>query len=158
MDQRTFYVTKNKLKELKREYEELLGFERIKTMEQEAPRIFESEDINPEFISFQEDIDFLRSRIDELKNILGHYELIKNPSKEKQNTINIGAKVKIDVGGQKDEFMIVGTLEANPALGKISNESPVGRALLGRRVGEQVIVSSPIHTTYKIKSIKYEIS
>ncbi|MFH1967979.1 MAG: GreA/GreB family elongation factor [bacterium] len=158
MDQRTFYVTKNKLKELKREYEELLGFERIKTMEQEAPRIFESEDINPEFISFQEDIDFLRSRIDELKNILGHYELIKNPPKEKQNTINIGAKVKIDVGGQKDEFMIVGTLEANPALGKISNESPVGRALLGRRVGEQVIVSSPIHTTYKIKSIKYEIS
>ena len=54
--------------------------------------------------------------------------------------------------------MIVGTLEANPSLGKISNESPVGKALLGRRVGDEVIISSPIKTVYKIKGIKYEIS
>jgi len=157
MDRRIYYITKEKLRELKKEYEELLDFERRKTIGEEAPKIFESEDINPEFISFREDIDFLRSRIDELKNILENYELIKNPPKEKRGVVDIGAKVKIDIDGQKDEFMIVGTLEANPALGKISNESPVGRALLGRRVGERIVVSSPIHTIYKIKSIKYEI-
>ena len=59
---------------------------------------------------------------------------------------------------QKDEFVIVGTLEANPALGKISNESPVGRAILGHKVGDAVVVSSPMKITYKIKNIKYEVS
>jgi transcription elongation factor GreA len=158
MDGKIFHITKEKLKELKKEYEELLNFERSKATSEEAPKILESEDINPEFISFQEDIGFLRSRIDELKNILEHHELIKNPPKEKYSIIDLGAKVKIDVDGQKDEFMIVGTLEANPALGKISNESPVGRALLGHKVGDEVVVSSPIKTTYKIKGIKYEIN
>ncbi|MDP3882738.1 MAG: GreA/GreB family elongation factor [Candidatus Staskawiczbacteria bacterium] len=158
MDGKTFYITKEKLNEIKKEYEELLEVERKKTIGEEAPKIFESEDLNPEFISFQEDIDFLRSRIEELKNVIEHHELIKSPPKEKQSIVDLGAKVKIDVNGQKDEFVIVGTLEANPALGKISNESPVGRALLGHKVGDLVVVSSPIETTYKIKNIKYEIS
>jgi len=78
MDKKIFYITKGKLKELKKEYEELLEIDRKKTMSEQAPKIFESEDLNPEFISFQEDVEFLRSRIDELKNILENYELIKN--------------------------------------------------------------------------------
>jgi transcription elongation factor GreA len=158
MEAKIFYITKGKLHELKKEYEELLDFERKKALGQEAPKILESEDLNPEFVSFQEDIGFLRSRIDELKNILEHHELIKNPAKEKQGIIGVGAKVKIDVGGQRDEFVIMGTLEANPALGKISNESPVGKALLGHKVGDEVVVFSPVEIKYKIKNIKYEIS
>ena len=70
----------------------------------------------------------------------------------------MGAKVRVDVEGQKGEFTIVGTLEANPAIGKISNESPVGRALLGHKIGDEVLVSSPVDIKYKIKNIKYEIS
>jgi len=158
MEEKTFYITKGKLRELKKEYEDVLDIERKKAMDGEKPKVFESEDLNPEFISFQEDLGFLRSRIDELKNIFDHHEIIKNPPKEKQNIVDVGAKVKIDVDGRKDEFMIVGTLEANPALGKISNESPVGKALLGHRVGEQVTVFSPVEAIYKIKNIKYEIS
>lgn len=158
MDGKIFHITKEKLKELKHEYEELLEFERKKTAGEEAPKVLESEDLNPEFVSFQEDIGFLRARIDELKNILDHHELIKSPSKERQRLVDLGAKVKIDIGGQKDEFTIVGTLEANPALGKISNESPVGRALLGHKVGDEIIIDSPVKTTYKIKGIKYEIN
>ena len=156
MDGKIFYITKGKLHELKKEYEELLDFEHKKSLEQEAPKILESEDLNPEFVSFQEDIGFLRSRIDELKNILEHHELIKNPSKDRQGTIGLGAKVRVAVEDQKDEFIIVGTLEANPALGRISNESPVGKALLGHKIGDEVIISSPIKTIYKVKSIKYE--
>ena len=158
MDTKTFYITKNKLQELKKEYDELVVFERNKTVGEEAPKIFESEDINPEFFSFQDDMSFLRSRISELKNVFEHYELIKNPPKGEQDVIGLGAKVKIDIDGEKDEFMIVGTLEANPPLGKISNESPVGKALLGHKIGDEVVVSSPIETTYKIKNIKYEVS
>jgi transcription elongation factor GreA len=158
MDGKIFYITKGKLQELKKEYEELLNIERKKSLGQETPKILESEDLNPEFVSFQEDIGFLRSRIDELKNILEHNELIRNPAKDKQSLIGLGAKVKIAVDGQKDEFVIVGTLEANPALGKISNESPVGKALLGHKIGDEVVVFSPVKIAYKIKSIKYEIS
>lgn len=157
MDEKIFYITKEKLKELKREYEELIELEHRKNIG-EFPKVFESEDLNPEFISFHEDLSFLKSRISELDNILGHYELIKKPLKEQQNIIGLGAKVKISVDGKKDEFMLVGTLEANPALGKISNESPVGKVLLGHKAGDEVIVSSPIKTIYKIKQIKYEIS
>ena len=153
-----FYITKEKLYELKKEHERLLDFEHKKALEQEAPKILESEDLNPEFVSFQEDISFLRSRIDELKNILEHHELIKSPAKDRQGIVGLGAKVKIDVDGQKDEFVIVGTLEANPALGKISNESPVGKALLGHKIGDAIVVPSPVKITYKIKNIKYEIN
>jgi len=158
MDEKLFFITKSKLQELEKEYGELLNLERVKTTGEEAPKIFESEDLNPEFVSFQEDIGFLRSRIDEIKNIIDHHELIKNPAKEKAHFVDLGARVKVDVSGQKDEFIIVGTLEANPVLGKISNESPVGRALLGHKVGDEVVIGSPTKTIYKIKNIKYEIS
>ena len=158
MADKIFYLTKGKLKELKGEYKKLLESEKEKASAEEAPKILESEDLNPEFVSFQEDVGFLRSRIDELKNIIDRHELIKAPGKEKQGVIGVGAKVKIDANGQKDEFTIVGTLEANPAAGKISNESPVGKALLGHKVGDEVLISSPAKTTYKIKNIKYEIS
>ena len=158
MEEKKFYLTKHKLKELEREHESLVVFERSKKMGEEAPKVLESEDLNPEFISFQEDMVFLRSRIEELKNVLEHYELIKKPSKEKQIFVNLGAKVKIEVAGEKDEFIILGTLEANPNLGRISNESPVGKALLGHKVGDIITISSPIKTTYIIKNIKYEMS
>ena len=158
MDEKTFYVTKAKLNELQKEYEDLVDLEHAKAQGEEAPKILESEDLNPEFISFQEDIGFLRSRIDEIKNVLDHHELIKNPPKEKRSVVDIGAKIKVDVSGEKDEFVIVGTLEANPALGRISNESPVGKALLGHKVGDEVLISSPVKTVYKIKNIKYEVS
>jgi len=158
MEKRVFYLTKQKLQEIKKEYQKLLELEYKRSLGQEAPKVLESEDLNPEFISFQEDVGFLRSRIDELKNILDNYELIKIPPKDKQKIVGLGAKVMVEVNGKKGEFTIVGTLEANPALGKISNESPVGKALLGAKVGDEVVLSSPVKITYKIKNIKYEIS
>jgi transcription elongation factor GreA len=158
MPEKIFYLTKSKLDELKKEYEDLVAYEKQKTVGQEAPKIFESEDMNPEFVSFQEDIGIIRSRMDELQNIFEHYELIKIPPKERHGVVAVGASVKIDLDGEKDEFTIVGTLEANPALGKISNESPVGMALLGKKVGDEISISPTTKTKYKIKGIKYEIS
>lgn len=156
MDGKTFYITKVKLEELRKEYEELIDFERQRMASEEAPKAFESEDLNPEFISFREDIDSIRARIDDLKNILEHYQLIKAPPASEQKAIGIGANVKIEANGKKEEFIIVGTLEANPAEGKISNESPVGKALLGHKAGDEVIINSPKKISYKIKSVKYE--
>lgn len=155
MEEKKFYLTKQKLEELEQEYKSLIAFEKSKTIGEEAPRVLESEDLNPEFLSFQEDMSFLRSRITELENILNNNEIIKNPPKQNKDTIGLGAKVLVSVNGDKDEFTIMGTLEANPSLGKISNESPVGKALIGHKVGEEIVISSPVKTTYKIKKIKY---
>ena len=153
-EEKKFYLTKQGLEKIKKEYQDLKNLKLSKT-KGEIPKIWQSEDLNPEYLSFQEDLSFLESRIAELEYILKNTELIKPPPKEKQNMVNLGATVLVEVDGQTDEFTIVGTLEANPAIGKISNESPVGRMLLGHRVGDEVVVSSPIQTVYKIKKIKY---
>jgi transcription elongation factor GreA len=145
------------LEGLKKEYEILKQIRLAKT-KGEAPKILESEDLNPEYLAFQEDLNFLETRIAELENVFENVELIGRPKKAEAKLINLGATVRIQVDGNKDEFTIVGTLEANPSLGKISDQSPVGRALLGHRVGDEVVVSSPVKTIYKIKKIKYNFS
>jgi len=155
--EKKFYLTKEGLEKFKKEFQDLKNLKLFKT-KGEIPKIWHSEDLNPEYLSFQEDLSFLESRIVELGYILKNAQLIKPPSKVKQNIIHLGAKVFVEVDGQKDEFEIVGTLEANPTVGKISNESPVGRILLGHKVGDAVLVSSPIKTIYKIKKIKYQTS
>lgn len=155
MEEKKFYLTKEGLAKTKKEYDDLRAVKFSKT-KGESPKILQSEDLNPEYLSFQEDMGFLESRISELGYIIKNAELIKTPPKEKRNAIDLGARVLVEVEGQNDEFEIVGTLEANPALGRISNESPVGRALLGHHAGEEVLVSSPIETTYKVKKIKYQ--
>src|SRR5581483_11069522 len=156
MDGKVFYVTKEKLKELQREHQELVAFEHAKTVDQEAPKILESEDLNSEFVSYHEDMDSLRSRIDELNDILEHHEIIKAPGKDRRALVDLGATVKVDLAGKEHKFTLVGTLEANPDLGKIINESPVGKALLGKKVGDQVVITWPNKKTYTIKHIHYE--
>ena len=155
-EEKRYYLTKEGLGRIKKEYEDLKQIKLSKT-KGDVPRVLQSEDLNTEYLAFQEDMGFLDSKISELEFILKNTEIIKNPHKDKQSTIGLGATVFVDVNGQSDEFTIIGTLEANPVLGKISNESPVGRALLGHKIGEEVVVSSPVKTVYKIKKIKYHI-
>jgi len=155
---KVFYLTKEKLKELKQEYDRLVKHERTTIMGHETPKILESEDINPEFISFQEDMESVRGRIDELKNILDHHEVIGNSKKGKAVLVDVGAKVTVEFGGKENHFMIVGTLEANPNEGRISNESPMGAALLGHKVGDEVVVKAQNNLKCKIKNISYEVA
>jgi len=156
--EKKFYLTKEGLERFKKEYQTLKKLRLLKT-KGEAPKTWQSEDLNPEYLSFREDLGFLESRIAELEYILKNAELIKLPSKEKQNIVGLGATVTLEEpDGQINEFMVVGTLEANPSEGKISSESPVGKALLGQRVGDEVIITSPIKVVYKIKKTKYQLS
>ncbi len=157
-EERKFYLTKEGLERIKKEYKDLREL-RMAKAKGEVPKILQSEDVNPEYLSFQEDISFLESRIIELDYILKNAELIKAPPKDKQNIVDVGATVTLqEPDGSLNEFMIVGTLEANPSGGRISSESPVGRALIGHKVGEEIVITSPIKVPYKIKKIKYQLS
>lgn len=154
MENKKFYLTKEGLEKIKKEYQELEKIRESKS--KEGVPSFTSEEVNPEYLIFQEDLKFLEDRIIELKEVLKSAQLIKAPSKDKQNVVNLGADILVETdGGQSDEFRIVGSLEANPSLGKISNESPVGKALLGHKTGDKVLVQSAVKTFYKIKKIKY---
>jgi transcription elongation factor GreA len=139
MGEEKFYLTEEGLKALKKEYEELQKIRALK-IKGEVPDILHSEEINPEYLSFQQDMSFLEGRIAELENILKNAIIIKPPPKEKQDKVNLGATVLVEVDGRLDEFTIVGSLEANPSVGKISNQSPVVKALLGKKVGEVVFI------------------
>ena len=150
-----FFLTKKGLSKIEQEYQELKKLKAFKT-KGESPRIFHSEDINPEFLAYQEDLELLETRIAELGEILKNVQSIVVPSKGEQDMVGLGALVTVEVDGQKDELEIVGTLEANPSLGRISNESLVGKNLVGRKVGDEVAVHSAITTTYKIKKIVYK--
>src|SRR3989338_6966030 len=123
MPETKFHLTKQGLKRIKEEYERLLGFRDMKA-KSEVPSIWHSEDVNPEYLVYQEDLTLLEARIVEYGNIIKNVELIRPHSKER-GVIQFGSKILVEVEGEKDEFIIVGTLEANPPEGKISNESPV---------------------------------
>jgi transcription elongation factor GreA len=150
-----FYLTKEGLGRLKKEYKTLQEIKKMKA-EDKLPEFLHSDELNPEYASYQEDLTLLNQRIADLETILRNYELIKTPPKEKRDIVNLGATVTVEVDGQTDEFTIVGTLESNPSLGKISNECPVGKALLGHKVGDVVTVHSAVKVTYKIKKIRYQ--
>ena len=149
-----FYLTRRKLEKIQKEHDTLIKIRNIKA-KKGVPSFMHSEDLDPEYISFAEDAELLDMRISDLDYILKNSEIISQPPKEKRNVVGLGAKIILEVGGDEDEFEVTGTLEANPSLGKISDESPVGKALLGHKVGDEIIISSPIKTFYKIKKIQY---
>jgi transcription elongation factor GreA len=150
-----FYLTQQGLERLKKEYQILKKVVQAKLNGKEIPPVFESEDINPEFLSLQEEVGFLESRLRDLEFILNNVEIIKPPPPQLQNVVNLGATVTLEVNGQIQEFQLVGSLEANPSLRKISVESPLGKALLGKKVGEEVILQFPQKVVYKITKIRY---
>ena len=152
-----YYLTKEGLKDMKKERDKLLKLRKLKSKEN-VPSVMHSDELSAEFVSYREDLEFLESRLEEIDRIFKNYELIKKPPKKERERVCLGAYVSLKINGEKDEFRIVGTTEANPSAGKISNESPVGKALLGKKADEEIIVSSPQKKTYKILNIKYKSS
>jgi transcription elongation factor GreA len=107
---------------------------------------------NAEYQSARAEQDRNESRISELENILQNVEIIKKPRGDSK--VQLGSTVKLKGGGKTKEFQVVGTVEANPLSGKISDESPIGQALMGKQVGDTVELVTPAETTtYKITGI-----
>ena len=152
MSEKKYYLTKEGLKRIQEDYERLKRVRQSRIGGREdAPGVLHSEELNPEFVQFQEDMNFVEARMAELESILKNAKPIR-PAKGK---VDVGTVVTVSVDGQDDRLVIVETLEANPDIGWISKESPVGKALLGNKEGDEVTISSPIKTIYKIKKIDH---
>jgi transcription elongation factor GreA len=146
------YVTSEGLKETREELKFLITTKR----QEVADRIQRARDFgdlaeNSEYDAAMEEQSMLESRISQLENIIKDAQIIEKESKN--DFVVIGSTVKVDMDGSIDEFTIVGKVEANPAKKRISNESPVGSALLGAKKGETVEVATPI-VRYKCKILE----
>jgi len=157
MPGQTYYLTKIGAKKIQQEYEKLLDLRNKKVRGEDVPMLLHSEEVNPDYLLFQEDMELLEGKIVEYKAILENLEVITFPAVKERSIVQLGAVVTIDFDGEIDEFMIVGTLEADPVEKKISNESPIGQALLGSKVGDQVVPDVSLkQRTCRILKIEYK--
>jgi len=106
---------------------------------------------NAEYDAAREEQGLLESRVAEIQDILLNANLIKAGSKSK---VSLGSTVELKTGSKTISYTIVGPVEADPLQGKISNESPIGLAVFGKKVGDSASISTPKgNMTYKIVSI-----
>ena len=148
---KAYQITEAGRKELESELEEL------KSRRGEiADKIAEARDYgdlseNAEYDSAREEQGLVETRIAEIEDILMNAEEIKA---RKSNKVHLGSTVEIKNGKVAVTYTIVGPVEADPISGKISDESPLGIALLGKAVGEKATITTPKgDTTYTIVSI-----
>jgi transcription elongation factor GreA len=108
---------------------------------------------NAEYASAKDEQARVESRIAEIEHILQNVEVITAP--KTNGKVRLGSTVKLKGDGKSKEYMVVGTVEADPLEGKISDESPIGKALLGKKVGDAVAIVMPSETiSYKIVAIE----
>ncbi len=107
---------------------------------------------NSEYVAAKDDLGFIDSRIAEIDQIVQNAKIVEHHSGE--STVQIGNKVLVKSDDSEDLYHIVGEFEADISTGKISESSPIGKALLGAKVGSTVSVEIPAGTvTYKVVKI-----
>ncbi len=153
-----YYLTNDGLKKCQKEYEELkkeLKEKKELKANKMEDELWRPEDQNPEFEMIQTDIDLIEEKIKKIEEVLKNAKIIKKSTDQAPQKVTMGKTVVVELNGEIEEFTIVGTIEADPTNGKISNESPLGKALLGKKVGEIVTIKTSVFNhTYKIIKIK----
>ncbi len=141
MDAKKIYLTKEGLEDLRKELDELVKVKRPEVLN----RVSQARNMgdlseNAEYTVAREELSFIDGRIDELDELLKQAILISN---NHSNIIKLGSNVIVKTGDGKETFTVVGEWEADPKESKISHESPLGKALLGKKVGESAEVEAP---------------
>ena len=147
------HLTKEGLKEIQDELDNLVKDKRPKVVERVArARDFGDLSENSEYHQARDELAFIDGRIEELQEIISKAIVIDG--KKKRKSIDIGCKVTLMGNGKKHTYNIVGEWEADPKEKKISHESPLGKALVGKKVGEKVEFEAPAGiVVYEIKKI-----
>lgn len=145
MDKKKIFVTKDGLSELKSELEELKNSKRQEVVERvSAARAMGDLAENSEYTAAREELSLIDGRIEELEEILRSAVVIEESHKAgSQRNVQLGSKVTLKVNGKEEIFTLVGEWEADPIAKKISHESPLGKALIGKSVGDKAEVDAP---------------
>ena len=139
-----FRLTQRGVDELKAEYDHAVG--RRTEIAESIRSARELGDLaeNSEYQSARADQERNEGRISELNNILQSVDIIEKP--KSGSKVQLGSKVTLKGAKANKEFQVVGTVEADPLEGKISDESPIGKALLGKKLGDSVEIKTPAET------------
>ncbi len=157
----TSYLTKNGYIKLQRELDELRSVKR-KEVAERLREAMEGGDLieNAEYESAKNEQSFVEGRISELKMILANAHIIDYKEENGDNKlVQVGSTVYIREEGQKrsDKYVIVGAAEADPRNGMISNESPIGKAVLGHKAGDEIEIETPDgKIKFRITTVKYQ--
>jgi transcription elongation factor GreA len=154
MEVKSVYLTKEGLEKLKKEYEDLTtsGRKNIASMIKQAKEYGDLSE-NSEYADAKDQQAFTEGRIAELEHILKNTVIIDDVHTNCEK-VQIGCTVHVELESSEMQFKIVGSAEADPEKGWISNESPIGKALLGRGKGESIEIEVPAGTMkYIIKKI-----
>lgn len=148
------YLTKERLEELKVELETLKSKRRVEVAERlKQAKEYGDLSENSEYVEAREEQASVETRIVELENLLKQAVTIKKS--EGGDTVTVGSTVTVQKGGKTMSYTIVGSYEAKPEEGRISDESPLGKAFLRKKIGETVDVTAPAGTvTYEIVKIE----
>lgn len=148
------YVSAEFLEKLKEELRDLKTVKRRELADRiEAAKALGDLSENAEYHEAKDALGFVEGRILEIEDLLKHAQVIEHTAGEGTN-VRVGSTVKVLVNGKEKTFEIVGSNEADPLSGKISNESPIGTALLGAHVGDKVNVKTPSGVTvYEVLEI-----
>ncbi len=156
MSEQTTYLTREGLKKLQEELEYLKTVKRQEVADRLHAAMDEGDiDENAEYDEAKNEQAFVEGRILTLEAMLKNYVLIDETAKE-SDEVTLGSTVTVVEGDNPPEkYHLVGAAEADPSQGRISNESPLGRSLIGRRVGDTVQVSAPAGLlTFRISKIE----
>ena len=156
MDAKKIYLTKEGLEELKKEFEELTNVKRPDVLSRVSQaRSMGDLSENAEYVAAREELSFIDGRIEELEELTKQAVLIQEShSKSGSGTVKLGSTVTVTIKGKREIFTVVGEWEADPHEKKISHESPLGKALIGKKVGEKVEVEAPAgKISYTIASV-----
>lgn len=145
MDSKKIYLTKEGHEELQKEYTELVKVKRLQTVQRLTDARNQGDlSENAEYVAAREELSFIDGRIDELEELLKQVVIISDTAKGAGGaSVKLGSEVKIKVNGKVEVYRVVGEWEADPAEKKISHESPLGKALIGKKVGEKIEVQAP---------------
>lgn len=136
-------MTKEGQKALSRELDELVNVKRPKLVERLSYARSQGDLAeNSDYINAKEELEFLDGRISELEGVLKSALVVSGNGKS--SLVSLGTKVTVKSNGGKHIFDIVGEWEADPANKKISHSSPLGQALIGKKVGDKVEVEAPV--------------
>ena len=151
----TNFLTKEGYQKLQEE----LDYLRTQKRQEVAERLHEAMEggeliENAEYEAAKNEQAFVEGRIQELEMLLATARVIEDNGKKKKDLVQVGTTVTIQEEGYGEEtYTIVGAAEANPREGKISNESPIGKAILNRKLGDEVQVEVP-DGSYKVRILK----
>lgn len=139
------FVTKQGLEELREELHDLEKVKRPQVLERVSQaRAMGDLSENSEYTAAREELSLIDGRIEELSDMLKRAEIIDEAKAAKTHSaVQLGSKVTVTINGKKEVFELVGEWEADPQEKKISHESPLGKALIGKKVNEKIEVEAP---------------